>query len=458
MRQAYPLISSYFQQSIPAMFWSFKYFLPTILLLAVVPEGFSQTSGILSENGAWCWFSDPRAIYAHPDRQVVITGWVTREGDIEAASVDLETGVIQRKTLYPSLEKDDHDNPAFLALPDHRILAMYTWHGGNKERKGVIQNTTVLPADVTSFGEPEIFLPKTEQLLKTFVRETYTYANPFMLAAENNTIYCFGRWIGFKPNLITSSDHGKTWSAPKVVITSKDLDVNNRPYVKYFSDGISKIHLIFTDGHPAVEPLNSVYYCYYEAGAFWRADGSKICTVAELPFHPSDASVVYRATPATGKAWIFDVAVDRQRRPVIAYTRYPTDTVHQYYYAAFDGREWQHSKIIDSGQWFPQTPPHATERERNYSGGITFDPSDPSVIYFSHQVKGRFEISKGQLQEQQMNWQVTPVTQNSSYDNVRPFVPRNRQHGQKNVLLWMQNRKYTHYTDYDSLIRYLVLP
>lgn len=413
----------------------------------------AQAPKKITDDGAWCWFSDPRVVYTGVGKSQVMTGWVKADGSVEAASVDLTTGAIDKKVLYRKLEVDDHDNPAFLALPDGNTLAMYTWHGGKKDAKGVIQNKTTQPGKVGTFDAPNVFLPKTDALLKDYVRETYTYANPFLLKNENNKIYCFGRWIGFKPNFITSDDNGTTWSDPKVVITSKDLDLNNRPYVKYYSDGLSKIHLIFTDGHPAVEPLNSVYYCFYEAGAFWRADGTKICTVDQLPFHPEDASLVYRATPETGKAWIFDVVTDKGK-PVIAYTRYPTDTLHHYYYAAYEKGNWNHHKIVESGTWFPQTKPNTREREVNYSGGLTFDPANPGVLYVSHQVNGRFEISKATRKKGGKSWALSPVTQNSAYDNVRPFVPRLRTKGQPNAVFWMQFRRYIHYTDYDSSILY----
>ena len=432
-----------------------RYFLYSLYLLLLLPAA-GRAQVRLTDDGAWCWFSDPRAVYSHPRKNLIVTGWVTKDGSVEAASLDLKTGKTEKTTLYPKLEVDDHDNPAFLALPDGNLLAMYTWHGGKKSAQGVIQNTTAIAGDVKSFGKPSVFLPKTEELVRTFVRETYTYANPFVLSRENNRIYCFGRWIGFKPNMITSEDGGKTWSDQKVVITSKELDLNNRPYVKYYSDGVSKIHMIFTDGHPGVEPLNSVYYCYYENGAFWRADGSRICSTGELPFHPSDASIVYKASPETGKAWIFDIVTDKGK-PVVAYTRYPADTLHHYYYARYEDGAWHHHKVIESGKWFPQTKPGTKEREVNYSGGMTFDPSDPSVIYLSHQINGRFEISKAKKEGNGESWKITPVTRNSELDNVRPFIPRSRKKGEKNVLLWMQNRKYVHYTDYDTSIMYKIM-
>ncbi|MCE7060668.1 BNR-4 repeat-containing protein [Dyadobacter sp. CY343] len=432
-----------------------RFFLASIFFLSSFFNAFAQERAVLTTDGAWCWFSDPRAIYTKNGN--IVTGWVTKSGDIVAASLNVKTADIQQKTLYSKLEIDDHDNPAFLELPDQQILTQYTWHGGSKNGMGVVQHTTSAPGDISSFSEPLVFKPQTPELLEKFKRETYTYANPFILSSEGNKVYSFGRWVGFKPNVITSIDNGKTWSDPKVVITSKELNTNNRPYLKYFSDGKSKIHLIFTDGHPNAEPLNSVYYCYYENGAFWRADGSKIAEMSQLPFHPSDASVVYKATPETGKAWIFDIVINKKGQPVVAYTRYPTNEKHQYYYAVFDGKKWNNHHIIDSGKWFPQTPEGKKEREENYSGGLTIDPLNPSIIYFSHEIDNVFEISKGETGDSGKTWKITPVTRNSTLDNVRPVIPRYKKKSDKNVLLWMQNKKYVHYTDFDTSILWKIL-
>lgn len=417
----------------------------------------AQQTFTLTNDGAWCWFSDPRAIYAQSEKGKIITGWISKSGDVYAASLEPATGKISQKKLYSNLEVDDHDNPAFLELTNGNILAQYTWHGGSKKGMGVVQNITTQPYDVNSFGDSTVFKPFSESLLKQFERETYTYANPFRLQAENNKIYSFGRWIGFKPNFITSVDQGKTWSEPRVIVTSKKLDVNNRPYVKYYSDGKSKIHMVFTDGHPNNEPLNSVYYCYYEKDAFWRIDGTQICTVNDLPFHPEDASVVYKATAETGKAWIFDIVVDKKGRPVIAYARYPVNQQHLYHYAVYDHNKWKDHLLINSGGWFPQAVEGKKQREENYSGGMTLDPSDPATVYFSHDINGIFELSQATTANMGNTWKVTPITRNSKLNNVRPVIPRYKGKSDTTVLLWMQFRKYIHFTDYDSDIVYRVL-
>ncbi len=405
-----------------------------------------------TEDGAWCWFSDPRAIYYSEDE--IVTGWVKSDGSVEVASLDLTTHKKEFNVIYPQLEIDDHDNPAFTVLPDGNVFTMYAWHS---TKKGIISNQTTSGSDIKSFGENVVYLPKTDELLEKFPRETYTYANPYVLEEENNKLFAFGRWIGYKPNMIISGDNGKTWEEQYVLISSDPFDPNNRPYVKYYSDGKSKIHLIFTDGHPRVEPHNSVYYCYYENGAFWRADGTKICTLAELPFSPNDASLVYQPSENSGRAWIADIAVENDI-PFVLYSRHPEVTDHRYHYARYNKPEnrWEDVEICKAGKWFPQTPEGEEEREQHYMGNMTLHPLNPEIVYLSREVDGIFEIEKYRTKDGGDTWEITPVTSNSVYDNVRPYVPRYQTKDAKTVVLWMQNRKYIHYTNYDTSVKYFL--
>lgn len=406
----------------------------------------------LTDDGVWCWFSNPRAIYYNDNK--IITGWVKKDGSIEAASLDIISGKKQYKNLYPQLEIDDHDNPAFTVLPDGNVLAMYAWHS---TKKGVIMNTTTNGGDISSFEEPIDFKPTNEDLLERFPRETYTYANPFVLSEENNKLFVFGRWTGFKPNLIISEDNGASWNEKYVIMSDNPFTPNNRPYVNYYSDGKSKIHMVFTDGHPRVEPLNSVYYCYYENGAFWKADGSKICNMEDLPFQPKDASEVYNATEETGRSWIADI-VEKDGQPIILYSRHPEETDHRYRYAWYDSENsnWVDHEICKAGRWFPQTPEGKEEREPHYMGNLTFDPVNPEVVYLSRQINNRFEIEKYVTSDGGENWEVTPITSNSEYDQVRPYVARNKSSNAKTVVMWMENKKYVHYTDFDCSIKYFI--
>lgn len=146
-------------------------------IISCTPQTKNEIPNIqtLIDDGAWCWFSNPRAIYT--GNNIVITGWVKKDGSVEAASLNLSTGGKQTKILYPQLEPDDHDNPAFATLPNGNVLAIYTWHS---KKNGVIMNTTAKGSDVGSFGPAEVFRPADEKLLQQFPRETFTYANPFV--------------------------------------------------------------------------------------------------------------------------------------------------------------------------------------------------------------------------------------------------------------------------------------
>lgn len=410
--------------------------------------------GTLTSDGAWCWFSDPRAIYTSDGE--IITGWIKKDSSVEVASLNPETGDTKFNNIYPQFEFDDHDNPAFTMLPNGNVFTMFAWHAHDK---GVVYNTTINGSNIKSFGENVVYKPKTEELLKKFPRETYTYANPFVLSEEDNKLFVFGRWIGFKPNLIISDDNGQSWSEQYVVMSDVPFTPNNRPYVKYYSDGKSKIHMIFTDGHPRVEPTNSVYYCYYEKGAFWKADGTKICDLSGLPFQVTDATVVYKANEETGRAWICDI-VEKEGTPYILYTRHPQETDHRYYYTWYnaENQAWEDHEICKAGKWFPQTPEGETEREPHYMGNMTFNPNKTNEIYLSREINGVFEIEKRTTSDGGNSWDIVPITQNSTLDNVRPYVPRYQPKDSKTVVLWMENKKYVHYTDYDCNIKYYIEP
>lgn len=407
----------------------------------------------LTGDGAWCWFSDPRAIYHHTDAGTqVVTGWVKKDGTIEAGALDMSNGKVNTTVLWDQLEKDDHDNPAFVEVADGSILVHYTQHGA----RTYYQHRTNTRGDITSFSKAAVMDIIDPGLLKQFPRNSVTYANPFQLTKENNRIYSFGRWTGYKPNMMWSDDGGKSWSKAKVVITNVPFSEDNRPYVKYFSDGQSRIHLVFTDGHPRNEPTNSIYYAYYEAGNFYRVDGSKICSVNQLPFQPQQASVVYKAPENQGKAWVFDIVATADGAPVIAYARYPTDSDHRYHYTIYHDGKWVDHEICGAGKWFPQTPEGTTEREPNYSGGLTIHPGKPNIVYLSRSINGVFEIEKRVTDDFGATWDIFPITRGSSQDNVRPFVPRNYQPGDKDVVLWMRNERYLHYTDFAASIQYFI--
>ena len=429
-----------------------KFKLAGLLLSLIVTACQQQPKKIqtLDEDAAWCWFSDPRAIGLKKTPFNLVSGGVAEDGSIVAFSYNADNGKIEHGVIHEKLEVDDHNNPAFLELPNGQILSFFTRH----HNVDLFMAKTANAGDVTRWEESEKLDISNPEEEGKYGAPRYTYANPFMLQAENNRIYLLGRWMGFKPTMIWSDDLGKSWSQSRVIVCPQPFNSGNRPYVKYCSDGNKRIHMTFTDGHPRVEESNSVYYAYYEGGVFFRADGSEICPADSLPFDPKDATLVYQGNPETGRAWVYDIKANEKGNPVIAYARYPSEQNHIYRYARYDGNKWQNVDVCSSGQWFPETPEGENEREPHYSGGLVIDGNNLATVYLSRQVNGTFEIEKWRI-EDNGGWNQEVITRNSKLDQVRPFVPW-WSSGEMPDVLWMENENYVHYTEYESRIKMLV--
>ena len=396
-----------------------------------------------TDNGGWCWFADPRAVSRDGN---TFTGWVTAEGSVQAAALDHASGRIITFTLHEQYERDDHDNPSFLFLPDGRLMAFYTRHSTREE---INSRTTTRPGDISEW-EPEVTIVPEDVSPRN---SGITYSHPFLLSQETNTLHLFWRGRSFKPTLATSRDAGQSWSDARVVFSMEGLPRGNRPYAKYASNGRDRIHLLFTDGHPRNEPRNSVYYACYREGAFFKADGTRICGMDELPIRPDQADKVYDAAPTGARAWIWEVAFDKEDRPVIGYTRHPSETDHRYHYARWTGTEWLDTELCAAGGWFPQTPPGQAEREPHYSSGLALDPLDPSIVYLTRPVDGVRELERWTTIDGGTTWRSEPVTAGSRCDNVRPFVVRNHVPDGPAVLWLSLSGHYRHYTDYRCSIK-----
>jgi hypothetical protein len=266
-------------------------------------------------------------------------------------------------------------------------------------------------------------------------------------------MYLFWRGNSYKPTMARSVDGGKTWSLAQVVFSRPGLPSGNRPYAKYASDGKDRIHFLFTDGHPRNEPRNSVYYLCYRAGAFYKADGTRICGESELPVRPEQADCVYDANKTGARAWIWGVAFNSQARPVVGYSRLPSEDDHRYHYACWDGRKWLDHEMCGGGKWFPQTPVGAKEREPHYSSGLALDPAEPSIVYLTRPVNGVRELEKWATPDGGATWRSEAITCNSKHDNIRPYVVMNHAPEGPAVLWQNLSGRYVHFTDYRSSIK-----
>ncbi len=382
-----------------------------------------------SSGGAWSWFGDPRAVYHEGKYHRTYTGWVAPDGSIQVASYDHDSGRQVIVTLKARLQVDDHDNPSILVRPDGRLMVFWSTHAGPT----MWYRRSLRPEDITAW-EPEHTFPT-----NTPGAEGYTYPNPMQLPAEGNRIYLFWRGGNFNPSLSTSDD-GDTWSAARTVIDNP----GQRPYVKYASNGRDTIGMAFTESHPR-NLQTSIYYAAYRAGALRRADGSVISTMANLPIAPTEGEKVYDHT-TNGRAWVHDVAFDQSGHPVIVYATFPTDTDHRYRYARWDGTRWIDRELVRAGRSMSVDP-----AEPNYSGGITLDHEDPSIVYLSRQVNGLFEVQVWTTPNGGATWSSRPLTSPSAGNNYRPVSPRGQRGDSMNVV-WMHGT-YPSYTSFHTGLR-----
>ena len=189
--------------------------------LSAPPLAFGQETSFVAgplwqvnDNGAWSWFMDERAIVA--DGKLIV-GSVRSRGDfqatqndpnwgnVEIAVCDLTSGLSKTTILHKHFEQDDHNGPALLALPDRRILALYTKHG--QERK--IYMRTSEPGNPLAWGPVSEFVTPGREGAP-FKTDNVTYDNLFLM--PSGRIYNFFRGPHLDPNYMVSDDNAKTWT------------------------------------------------------------------------------------------------------------------------------------------------------------------------------------------------------------------------------------------------------
>ena len=411
------------------------------------PKGEAYMS--FTGNGAWCWFSDPRAIYFKGQHSRTYAGWVDSLGNIIVGFYDHDLKRTETKVLHENLEEDDHDNPSLFIDREGKLMVFYSKHASPEP----IYLLKAKHAEDISEWETAARLNLNDSISYPGLSDTYTYTNICQLANETDRLYLFWRGADFKPNFSVSDDGGKVWSPGKILILPDRIYKDRRPYLKVTSNNKDIIHFAFTDGHPNIEPTNSIYYAKYSGNALYKASGEKIAGWSDLPIQPEFADIVYDATKTNEKAWIWDVAENKEGEPVIVYSRFPNDSSHIYYYSVWNKNQWNNHKLVNSGPWFPQTPEGEKERELYYSGGIVLDHEDPAILYLSRLKDKKFEIEKWKTPNKGIDWNVEEITDNSENNNVRPFVIRNYSEQDSLRVLWMNVENYIHYTDYHSSIK-----
>ncbi len=394
----------------------------------------------ITSDGAWCWFAGPRAVCFEGEHRRTYIGWVSRTGDVCVASVCATTGEIKSSIVGRTGWPNDHATPSLVVRNDGRIMVFYCGHGGRNLR----YRTSLGSEDISEWSEERSVETNTEGW------GGYSYPSPVLLSGESEELLLFWRGASFKPCFSTSAD-GVSWSDARPLLNIEGIRRRPRPYIRVVSNRFDTIHIAFTNGHPDEEPFSNIYYACYKGGAFRRADGSVIGSLEDAELDLERCDLVYDARIDSTQSWVWDVAEDAAGRPIIAYATFPKEDQHQYWYASWNGDEWEVRHVTAAGAHFPKAPADSRRFEACYSGGLTLDRADPSVVYLSRPVNGTFEIERWTLSDDGTAWRSEPITAGSLKDNVRPCVPEGRADWGPEAI-WMHG-DYVDYANFSTGLR-----
>ena len=420
---------------------------------------------VLKKNGGWCWYQDPRAVVHEGLLVFGSVAAVDRDGsspgDIEVTSYDVSSGELEHFKLHPGLQADDHDVPAFLVLPDNRILASYMTHGNDDLMRWRI---SIEPGSISSWSE--------EYSVKAGANLSYT--NLFLLQAEGNRIYNFHRGIGWNPNFMISDDLGKTfryggrllnWPRPEKGEPGYSGLDGGRPYLKYASNGIDTIHFVTTEDHPRAFD-NSIYHGFIRNGKVHKSNGAELGILSPDPESGVPATSLTRVFKGDSEnvAWTIDLELDENGYPYTVFSVQKNSGKwkssagrggldHRFYYARWDGIQWHVNEIAYAGT-------RLYAREDDYTGLAALNPRDRNRVYISTNAdpvtgeplisgldgERHREIFRGVTADGGATWQWTPVTRDSDVDNIRPIIPNGQT--DREIVLWLRGKLRT-YTDYD---------
>ena len=423
------------------------------LLLTLVCGMTVQTaaaeSNVVTEEGAWCWFADPRALHyenATGTINATYIGYIDVHGNVKATQYDWLTGVKSDVLLRSHFQPDDHNNPTFIVLPDERVMIFYTRH---TDEPCIWYRVSEKKGDITVLGE--------EKRLAT--ANNTTYPSPFILSDDPNHIYLCWRGINWHPTIarLTMPDANGDCTfdfGPKQIVQSTGA----RPYAKYQSNGKDKIYVSYTTGHPDNEMPDWLYFNVIDInsgnGPILRdLNGNQLSVIANGVFNVNKTDSYANSYPATivdrtsgVRNWVWQIALDSEERPVVAYPHIDNaKTSHIYYYARWNGSAWSTTQVAQGGHAFHQ---NWNTTERCYSGGMAIDPDNVNDLYLSiptsggsFNTDGTYEIWKYTISDAGAVTSSEQITANSPKNNARPFVIP----GSKNSVMrlaWMQGDYY----------------
>jgi hypothetical protein len=439
------------------------------------------------DNGAWSWFQDERAIVDTEKGKLIVgsmanrdgVGGEARDGHVQTTHFDLATGS-RTQYVHNDLESygagDDHNVPGLLKKTDGNILAFYAAHnrlGSTEDDRSYYRTYDV---------ETETWNAETEYHWWDVIPDNApgsggtTYSNVFQLSAEdpdqdgNGRLYNIAR-TQQSPHIMYSDDNGVTWEYGGQLTKQ----ASNPPatsyvngYYKYNSNGVDRIDFIATEFHPA-DYNNSVYHAYIQNGKLYDSSGIEIDNDifdAAASFDPSkvtstdDFTQIFQSgATENSRGWTTDIQ-RYEDGTLIALFKARAGSFGSSSANSNDHRVWYARFNPNTGHWTSTEIAKAGARlfagEYDYTGLGAIHPHDPNVLYISTEIDpttdaalAHHEIYKGVTSDDGATWTWTAVTENSSFDNLRPIIPA-WDANNTTVLWWRGSMDTSH--DYDTAV------
>ncbi len=402
-----------------------------------------------NDNGAWCWYQDERALVDTKANKLVlgsVASGGSRNGYIEAVVYDIAAGTKKLSVLGTGLASnvDDHNAPAFLVRPDGKYFAMWSGH-----RSDCYSRTSIFDGSAWS-AEKKFDWASSGCPWPGADTNMVTYSNPWYIGSA---IYSGVRSVGTDPAVLTSTDDGASLSYYGRLMSSKQVGYV-AGYFKYWGNNTDRIDFVGTEAHPR-DADTSLYHGYIKGGMVYDS----MDVVKDPSLHDANATTstsvditTYTQVFKTGStiggvklehAWNHDIvryadgtiAILGQARVNGTGTDDPDKRM---LYFRFDGTSWKSTYLVNGGhKLYPD--------EQDYIGLGALVPDDPTTIYISTPYdpttdkmgpSGKHEIWRGTTCDNGATFKWTPVTANSTKDNVRPIVPK--WDASHTALLWMQ--------------------
>jgi len=430
-----------------------------------VPEG-APTAKLITfnDNGGWCWYQDERVIVDAANNRLIVgsmAGTGSRAGNVEAVVWDLAANT-GKNTVLNRLSTDDHNTVAFTLTGTGTVAAMWATHRENCNSYFATLDAAGSWSKTSTYSWSKDGCPWAGASTNMI-----TYANPWLMASEENRLYSGVRSVDTSPAFLTSTDDGKSWGFHGR-LTASPQQGYVAGYYKYWGNGTDRIDWIGTDAHPR-DVDNSLWHGYIQGGKVHKSDG----TVVDDNFGDKSAETIDKYTQVfkTGTT-VGGVRLEHMWNHDVV--RYPDGTIvalgqgrvtgtgnddpdKRHVYSRWDGKAWTTTYLAKAG-------PKLYGSEQDYTGLSAADPDDPTVIYISTPFDPRDdttmsenrkrEIWRGTTCDEGKTFTWTPITQSSMQDNIRPVVPK--WDAAHTAVLWMQG-SYTSAQNYNMKIVGLVM-